>query len=64
MNKLVRSRSNRKLAGVLGGLSKSIGIDPTVLRVIFIVLLFTTGVFPMTLIYALLVFLLPNEEVL
>jgi phage shock protein PspC (stress-responsive transcriptional regulator) len=64
VNKLVRSRSNRKLAGVLGGLSKSIGIDPTVLRVIFIVLLFTTGVFPMTLIYALLVFLLPNEEVL
>lgn len=64
MNKLVRSRSNRKLAGVLGGLSKSIGIDPAVLRVIFIVLLFTTGVFPMTLIYALLVFLLPNEEVL
>lgn len=64
MNKLVRSRSNRKLAGVLGGLSKSIGIDPTVLRVIFIVLLFTTGVFPMTLIYALLVFVLPNEEVL
>ena len=64
MNKLIRSRSNRKLAGVLGGLSKSIGIDPTILRVIFIVLLFTTGVFPMTLVYALLVFVLPNEEVL
>ncbi|URT70443.1 PspC domain-containing protein [Cytobacillus firmus] len=63
MNKLIRSRSNRKLAGVLGGLSKSIGIDATILRVIFIVLLFTTGVFPMTLVYALLVFVLPNEEV-
>ncbi|PAE25658.1 MULTISPECIES: PspC domain-containing protein [Bacillaceae] len=64
MNKLIRSRSNRKLAGVLGGLSKSIGIDATILRVIFIVLLFTTGVFPMALVYALLVFVLPNEEVL
>jgi phage shock protein C len=64
MNKLIRSRSNRKLAGVLGGLSKAIGIDATILRVIFIVLLFTTGVFPMTIIYALLVFVLPNEEVL
>ncbi|KAF0818909.1 MULTISPECIES: PspC domain-containing protein [unclassified Cytobacillus] len=64
MNKLIRSRSNRKLAGVLGGLSKAIGIDATILRVLFIVLLFTTGVFPMTLIYALLVFVLPNEEVL
>ncbi|MBG9452272.1 membrane protein [Cytobacillus firmus] len=63
MNKLIRSRSNRKLAGVFGGLSKSIGIDATILRVIFIVLLFTTGVFPMTLVYALLVFVLPNEEV-
>ncbi|WP_026583517.1 PspC domain-containing protein [Bacillus sp. J33] len=64
MNKLVRSRNNRKVAGVLGGLSKSIGIDPTITRVIFIILLFTTGVFPMALIYALLIFVLPNEEVL
>ncbi|GLB59822.1 PspC domain-containing protein [Cytobacillus sp. NCCP-133] len=64
MNKLARSRTNRKVAGVLGGLSKSIGLNPSILRVIFIVLLFTTGVFPMALIYALLVFVLPNEEVL
>ncbi|WP_433744573.1 PspC domain-containing protein [Falsibacillus pallidus] len=62
MKKLARSRSNRKIAGVLGGLSKSVGIDANVLRVIFIILLFPTGFFPMAITYGLLVFILPNEE--
>lgn len=60
--RLARSRSNRKLAGVLGGLSHTVGIDATVLRVIFIILLIPTGFFPLGLIYALLAFVLPNEE--
>lgn len=63
MKKLVRSRNNRKVAGVLGGLSKSVGIDPMILRVLFVILLFTTGFFPMGSAYVLLVFVLPNEEV-
>lgn len=63
MKKLVRSRNNRKVAGVLGGLSKSVGIDPMILRVLFVILLFTTGFFPMGIAYVLLVFVLPNEEV-
>ena len=36
--KLYRSKNNRKLAGVCGGLGEYLGADPTVVRVLFIVL--------------------------
>ncbi|WRP06109.1 PspC domain-containing protein [Rossellomorea aquimaris] len=59
---LARSRSDRKLAGVIGGLSRYVGIDATILRVIFIILLIPTGFFPLVIVYGLLGFVLPNEE--
>jgi phage shock protein C len=59
---LARSRSNRKLAGVIGGLSRFTGIDATILRVIFIILLIPTGFFPLVVVYGLMAFVLPNEE--
>lgn len=62
MEKLVRSQTDRKLAGVLGGLAYSLGVSSTLLRIIFIILLFTTGFFPLFLLYMILVFVLPNEQ--
>jgi phage shock protein C len=59
---LARSRSDRKLAGVLGGLSRYVRIDATILRVIFIIRLIPTGFFPLAVVYGLLAFVLPNEE--
>ena len=59
---LARSRSDRKLAGVIGGLSRYVGIDATILRVIFIILLIPTGFFPLAVVYGLLAFVLPHEE--
>ncbi|MCA1055368.1 PspC domain-containing protein [Rossellomorea aquimaris] len=59
---LARSRSDRKFAGVLGGLARFIGIDATILRVIFIILLIPTGFFPLVVVYGLLAFVLPNKE--
>lgn len=61
MKKLIRSTTNRKFAGVLGGLGKYLEIDATVLRVLFIILLFPTGFFPLILIYFLMMFIIPNE---
>lgn len=37
MNKLRRSRSNRVIAGVCGGLGDFFGIDPFVIRLIFLI---------------------------
>jgi phage shock protein C len=36
--KLYRSRTDRKLAGVCGGLAQYLNVDATVVRVVFIVL--------------------------
>lgn len=44
--KLYRSKVNRKIAGVCGGLSEYFKIDPTILRVIFLILTFTTFIAP------------------
>ena len=36
--KLYRSRSNRQVAGVCGGLAEYFNMDPTLIRVLFVVL--------------------------
>jgi phage shock protein C len=41
--RLYRSRTDRKIAGVLGGLAQYLGIDATAARVLFIVLAIVTG---------------------
>lgn len=61
MKKLMRSTTDRKIAGVLGGLGKYLEIDATLLRVLFVILLFPTGFFPLIVIYFLTMFIIPNE---
>lgn len=41
--RLYRSRTDRKIAGVCGGLAQYLNVDPTVVRIIFLVLLFIGG---------------------
>ena len=43
VKKLFRSRSNRVIGGVCGGLAQYLNIDPTVLRVITALLTFVMG---------------------
>ncbi|NIT61059.1 MAG: PspC domain-containing protein, partial [Aliifodinibius sp.] len=42
--RLYRSRENRMIAGVCGGLGEYLGIDPIFVRIFFFVLLFETGI--------------------
>jgi phage shock protein C len=58
--KLYRSRSERMIAGVCGGLGEYFGIDPTLVRVLFIaatVLGFGAG----PLIYLFMMIVVPSE---
>jgi phage shock protein C len=41
--RLYRSRSNRMLGGVCAGLGEYLNIDPTVIRILFVVLAFAYG---------------------
>ncbi|EEB72909.1 PspC domain-containing protein [Thermococcus sp. AM4] len=58
--KLKRSKTNRMFLGVLGGLAEYLNVDPTILRVIFVVLLVFNPV-TMTLLYLLAALVIPEE---
>jgi phage shock protein PspC (stress-responsive transcriptional regulator) len=45
--KLYRSRTNRKLAGVCGGLADYFNVDATLIRVLFVVLTLLGGAGPL-----------------
>ena len=57
--KLYRSRKERWFAGVCGGLGNYFAVDPTLVRVIFVILSLTFG--SGLLIYLSLWLLIPNE---
>jgi phage shock protein PspC (stress-responsive transcriptional regulator) len=59
--KLYRSRSDRRFAGVCGGLGKYFKIDSNIIRLIFIILLFITGFFPMMVAYVIAIGIIPEE---
>ena len=59
---LRRSRTNRQIAGVVGGLADYTGIDPTLLRVIYVVGSIVSAAFPGLLVYVLLWLLVPEAE--
>ncbi|MBU7594637.1 PspC domain-containing protein [Metabacillus halosaccharovorans] len=61
MKKLTRSRQNKKLTGVLGGLSEYLGMDASLVRILFVIVLLFTGFFPMGIIYLISIFLIPEE---
>jgi phage shock protein C len=56
---LYRSRTDRFLGGVCGGLGRYLGVDPTIIRLIFLLLLFGNGAG--FLLYVVLWVLLPVE---
>ncbi len=59
---LRRSRSNRQIAGVVGGLAEYFRVDPTLLRVIYVVGSLVSAAFPGILVYVLLWLLVPEAE--
>jgi phage shock protein PspC (stress-responsive transcriptional regulator) len=44
VKKLYRSRTNRKIWGICGGLAKYLDMDPTVVRIIAVVSIFISGI--------------------
>lgn len=43
MKRLYRSTKDRKIAGVCGGLAEYFGVDPTIVRVVFVALALPGG---------------------
>ena len=57
--RLYRSRDNKIVFGILGGLGEYFQLDPTLLRLVFVVLLLFTAVFPLSLAYLLAYLIVP-----
>lgn len=62
MKYLRRSETNKVIAGVCGGIAEYTGIDPTIVRVFYILVTAFTGFIPGIVAYAALAFIMPNEQ--
>jgi phage shock protein C len=57
---LKRSRRHRMIAGVCGGIAEWLGWDPTVVRVLYVVISILSVAFPGILVYVLLWLIMPK----
>lgn len=61
MKRLYRSRSERMIAGINGGLGQYLGVDPTILRLIWVILTLATGGVPGIVLYFFFWIIIPLE---
>ena len=62
MKKLYRSKTNKMLAGVLGGVAEHFGVDSTIIRLGYVVLAIFTGFVPLVILYFLAAIIIPVQE--
>ncbi len=60
--RMTRSRSDRKIAGVCGGIARYFGWDPTLVRVVYVVVSVASVAFPGLIVYLLLWLLMPEGD--
>lgn len=61
-NALRRSRRHRMLAGVCGGLADWLGWDPTLVRILYVVVSVCSAAFPGILVYVVLWIVMPEAD--
>ena len=57
---LTKSRSNRVIAGVVGGLAEYIGMDPALARMLYVLISVFSAAFPGILVYLILLVVMPE----
>lgn len=57
---LMRSRRNKMIAGVCGGIAEWLGWDPTLVRILYIVVSIVSVAFPGILVYVVLWIVMPK----
>lgn len=61
MKKLYRSKEDRVVAGIAGGLGEYFNVDPTILRIAWVFVVLMTGIFPGVIAYIIALFIIPHE---
>lgn len=59
---LMRSRDQRMIAGVCGGIAEWLGWSPTLVRVLYVLLSVLSAAFPGLIVYIVLWILMPERE--
>ena len=60
MSKLTKSTHNRMVSGVCGGLAEYFDLDPTLVRVGYVLLAFLSAAFPGLILYFILSIVMPD----
>jgi phage shock protein C len=60
--RLTRSNRNKMIAGVCGGLAEYLDMDPTLMRVLYVLVSVLSAAFPGVIAYIILMFLMPPPE--
>ncbi|MGH8192388.1 MAG: PspC domain-containing protein [Rhodanobacteraceae bacterium] len=60
--RLRRSRTDRVIAGVIGGLAEHFGLDTRLFRIVYVLLTIFSAAFPGVLLYILLWILIPQQD--
>ena len=63
MKRLYRSAHNKTITGVLGGVGEYLDVDPTIVRLIYILLTFFTGIVPGVVGYLLATAIVPKPTI-
>lgn len=60
--KLYKSTTDKKISGVCAGIANYFGIDPTIVRIIYVCLSLMSASFPGIILYLALAFILPEDN--
>ncbi len=60
--RLTRSNRNKMIAGVCGGLAEYFNMDPTLVRVLYVLVSILSAVFPGIVAYIIMMFVMPPPE--
>jgi phage shock protein PspC (stress-responsive transcriptional regulator) len=62
IKRIYKSEKDKKVAGILGGLGDYFNVDPTLLRLGFLFLVFITGIIPGVIAYFVAALIVPKES--
>lgn len=62
--RLIRSSTDKMIAGICGGAANYIGIDSTIVRILVVIAVIFTGFIPGILAYCVLSFIIPRDDAL
>lgn len=62
MKRLSRSETDRKIAGVCGGIGEYLDVDSTIVRLIAVVVTFATGIIPFLIGYLVAWWIVPTAS--